>query len=85
MALTPWGKWLDSPVASATAANSRAFVWTYQTGMMDIGTLGGSYAQANAINDAGFITGASQTQGMGPMLTTHAFIYQLPTPPYRRV
>jgi probable HAF family extracellular repeat protein len=66
------------------SSESRAFVWTYQTGMMDIGTLGGSYAQANAINDAGFITGASQTQGMGPMLTTHAFIYQLPSPPYGR-
>jgi probable HAF family extracellular repeat protein len=65
-------------------AESRAFVWTSQTGMTDIGTLGGAYAQAYAINDNGSITGASQTQGMGPMLTTHAFIYQLPTPPYRR-
>ena len=63
---------------------SRAFVWSSQTGMMDIGTLGGSYAQAYAINDAGYITGASQTQGMGPMVTTHAFIYRLPSPPYGR-
>jgi len=63
---------------------SRAFVWNSQTGMMDIGTLGGAYAQAYAINDAGYITGASQTQGMGPMLTTHAFVYQLPSPPYKR-
>jgi probable HAF family extracellular repeat protein len=59
-------------------------VWTSQTGMTDIGTLGGAYAQAYAINDVGYITGASQTQGMGPMLTTHAFIYRLPTPPYKR-
>jgi probable HAF family extracellular repeat protein len=65
-------------------AESRAFVWTNQTGMTDIGTLGGAYAQAYAINDGGYITGASQTQGMGPVLTTHAFIYQLPTPPFRR-
>jgi probable HAF family extracellular repeat protein len=63
---------------------SRAFVWSSQTGMMDIGTLGGAYAQAYAINDAGYITGASQTQGMGPMVTTHAFIYRQPTPPYGR-
>ena len=63
---------------------SRAFVWTSQTGMIDIGTLGGAYAQAYAINDVGNITGASQTQGMGPMVTTHAFIYRLPIPPYRR-
>jgi probable HAF family extracellular repeat protein len=63
---------------------SRAFMWSSQTGMIDIGTLGGGYAQAYAINDAGYITGASQTQGMGPMVTTHAFIYQVPRPPYRR-
>jgi probable HAF family extracellular repeat protein len=63
---------------------SRAFVWTNGTGMTDIGTLGGAYAQANAINDAGYITGASQTQGMGFMVTTHAFIYQLPADPYPR-
>jgi probable HAF family extracellular repeat protein len=63
---------------------SRAFVWTNETGMTDIGTLGGAYAQANAINDAGYITGASQTQGMGFMVTTHAFIYQVPSAPYPR-
>jgi probable HAF family extracellular repeat protein len=50
--------------------------------MIDIGTLGGPYAQAYAINDAGYITGASQTQGWGPIATTHAFIYQFPRPPY---
>jgi probable HAF family extracellular repeat protein len=62
-------------------SESKAFLWTSQTGMLDLGTLGGSYAQAYAINDAGFIAGASQTQGMGPMVTTHAFIYQ-PARPY---
>jgi probable HAF family extracellular repeat protein len=56
------------------SSESRAFVWTYQTGMKDIGTLGGSYAQANAINEAGFITGTAQTWAM--FVTTHAFIYQ---------
>jgi probable HAF family extracellular repeat protein len=66
------------------SSESRAFLWTSQTGMIDIGTLGGGYARANAINDAGYITGASQTRGMGSMATTHAFIYQLPSPPYRR-
>ena len=66
------------------SAESRAFVWSAQTGMVDIGTLGGAYAQAYAINDASYITGWSQTQGMGPMLTTHAFLYRLPNPPYQR-
>jgi probable HAF family extracellular repeat protein len=55
---------------------SRAFLWTGQTGMTDIGTLGGGYAQAYGINDAGYITGTSQTRSMGPMAATHAFIYQ---------
>ena len=54
---------------------SKAFTWTSQTGMTDIGTLGGAYAQAYAVNDIGFITGTSQTQGSGPMLATHAFIF----------
>ena len=45
------------------SSESRAFVWTSQTGMNDIGTLGGAYAQAYAINEAGFITGTSQTPG----------------------
>ena len=66
------------------SSQSRAFLWTSQTGMIDIGTLGGSYAQAYAINDAGYITGASQTQTWGPMVITHAFIYRLPSPPYQR-
>ena len=67
------------------SAESRAFVWSAQTGMTDIGTLGGAYAQAYAINDIGYITGASQTQGMGPMLTTHAFLYRVPSPAYSRL
>jgi probable HAF family extracellular repeat protein len=66
------------------STESRAFVWTGQTGMIDIGTLGGAYAQAYAINDAGFITGTSQTQGMGPVATTHAFLNQVPSAPYFR-
>ena len=55
------------------SAESRAFLWTPQTGMSDIGTLGGAYAQANAINDIGFITGTAQIRAPGPV--THAFIY----------
>jgi probable HAF family extracellular repeat protein len=66
--------------AERDGSESRAFMWSSQTGMIDIGTLGGAYAQAYAINDAGVITGASQTQGMGPMTTTHAFVYRLLSP-----
>ena len=62
--------------AERDVSESRAFVWSSQTGMVDIGTLGGAYAQAYAINDAGVITGASETQDMGPIKKTHAFIYR---------
>jgi probable HAF family extracellular repeat protein len=61
------------------SSESRAFMWTGQAGMKDIGTLGGGYAQAYAINDAGFVTGASQTRGLSPVAITHAFIYQQAT------
>ena len=53
---------------------SRAFVWSRQTGMTDIGTLGGAYAQANAISDTGLITGTAQTVASG-VDATHAFMY----------
>jgi probable HAF family extracellular repeat protein len=54
--------------------NSRGFVWTRATGMLDIGTLGGPYAQATAINDANYATGnASIARSVG---ARHAFLYQ---------
>ena len=46
------GPALDSP-------KSRAFFWSKSTGMVNLGTLGGAYAQAFAINDSGSITGNS--------------------------
>jgi probable HAF family extracellular repeat protein len=54
-------------------SNSRAFIWSKATGMRDIGTLGGAYAQAFAINDFGFVTGNSQTKST--VGAVHAFIY----------
>ena len=53
--------------------NSRAFIWTKAMGMVDIGTLGGAYAQAFAINDEGFVTGNSQIKSKTGAV--HAFIY----------
>ena len=59
------------------SAESRAFIWTSTTGMIDIGTLGGVFAQAFAINDAGFVTGTSQVNSwVRDGAATHAFIYQ---------
>ena len=58
------------------SVESRAFIWTSNTGMIDIGTLGGAYAQATAINDVGFVTGSSQINNWVKNAETHAFIYQ---------
>ena len=49
------------------SGESRAFVWSSQTGMMDIGTLGGAYAQAYAINDAGLHHRRVPNQGYGSL------------------
>ncbi len=55
--------------------NSRAFVWQLSTGMIDIGTLGGPYAQAMAVNDAGYATGnASIAKSIG---ARHAFLCEV--------
>lgn len=62
---------------------SRGFIWTEQVGMVDIGTLGGSYARTNAINDEGFVTGTSQVDDVALPGGTHAFIYQPLSPTER--
>jgi probable HAF family extracellular repeat protein len=63
----------SSPTRDGT--NSRAFIWTASSGMTDIGTLGGPYAQAYGINDIGYVTGTSQAV-TGVARATRAFLYQ---------
>jgi probable HAF family extracellular repeat protein len=66
------GPALDSP-------KSRAFFWTKSTGMVDLGTLGGAYAQAFGINDSGFSTGNSQLRSSATTTeTVHAFLSPSP-------
>jgi probable HAF family extracellular repeat protein len=56
--------------------SSHAFIW-YPTGKFrDLGTLGGSYANAYGINDLGEIVGASQT----PSGQQHAFTWSVDAP-----
>ena len=64
------GPALDTP-------KSRAFFWSKSTGMIDLGTLGGAYAQAFAINDSGFITGNSQLRATDTQ-AIHAFLSPSP-------
>ena len=58
-------------------SKSRAFFWSKSTGMIDLGTLGGAYAQAFAINDSGFITGNSQLRATDSQ-AIHAFLSPSP-------
>jgi probable HAF family extracellular repeat protein len=51
-----------------------AFSWTKAGGMIDLGTLGGSFTKAEAVNDAGLVVGISSTAGN---LQQHAVIWQV--------
>ena len=58
-------------------ASSRAFIVSTagsSRAMIDLGTLGGAYAQALGINDSGFVTGNSQIKS--DLGATHAFIWE---------
>src|SRR5215216_2881132 len=66
------GPALDTP-------KSRAFFWSKSTGIVDLGTLGGGYSQAFAINDSGFITGNSQLRSSATDTeAVHAFLSPSP-------
>jgi probable HAF family extracellular repeat protein len=57
-------------------ATGRAFIVSTfdRSGMIDLGTLGGTHAQAWGINDSGFVTGNSEIKsGFGAI---HAFIWE---------
>jgi probable HAF family extracellular repeat protein len=59
-------------VPSLTAQNRHAFIWTSSTGMTDVGTLGGNFSEALAINASGQVVGYSDIAGDA---TFHAFLW----------
>src|SRR5439155_1689952 len=56
--------------------SGRAFLWSEQAGIVDLGTLGGRTSCANDINDLGCIVGVSQTGAADRrgLPVTHAFL-----------
>lgn len=60
---------------TANYEQQRIAMYDPATGMHDIGTLGGSYAIAQAINASGQIVGTSMTDASGEIPTFHAFLY----------
>ena len=43
--------------STTTLGESHAFIWTEELGMVDMGTLGGNFSFASAINNHGLVTG----------------------------
>jgi uncharacterized delta-60 repeat protein len=60
---------------SSSSTQFRAFIWNGST-KTDLGTLGGDYSNAWAVNDNGQVVGASLTAPDGEPGTEHAFLWQ---------
>ena len=78
------GQVVGSSSKTLDAASSRAFIASMassSSAMIDLGTLGGTHAQALAINDSGFVTGNSQTHTTDRPDSIHAFIWHAATGP----
>ncbi|MBV9781004.1 MAG: hypothetical protein JOY62_13640 [Acidobacteriaceae bacterium] len=54
---------------------SDAVLWDTSHNIHDLGTLGGSFAQANAIDECGTVVGFSTTSANPTTSSTHAFVY----------
>src|SRR6266851_8065015 len=62
-------------VGDSNFPGQRAFLSTANTGMIDLGTLGGTISSARAINNSGKIVGFSTTSSGHP----HAFLWTADT------
>jgi probable HAF family extracellular repeat protein len=61
---------IDNPTADFPTTHP--FFWSRQTGMVDIGSFGGSFGSANALNNRGQVAGEAYSTGDA---TDHAFIW----------
>jgi probable HAF family extracellular repeat protein len=76
------GQVVGSSSETLDGTDGRAFIvnqemMSQETRMLDLGTLGGEYAQARSINDSGFVTGYSQIGEKSE--ASHAFVWQAKT------
>ena len=62
----------DAASADQSQNERHAFLWQSETGLVDLGTLGGDFSQAVAINTRGQIVGGSNTGDD----ENHAFLWQ---------
>jgi RHS repeat-associated protein len=60
--------------SSASDGSQHAFSWTAGSGMTDLGTLGGAFSAATALNSAGTVVGGSNLAGISSY-PGHAFIW----------
>ena len=67
--------WVTVAAAQWASGNEHAFIWSKDTGMVDLGTLGGATSEAFGINDRGQVVGWSY---LGDE-TQHAFIWSAAT------
>ena len=55
--------------------NWRAFLWTAASGMVNLGSLGGTHSVARDVNEAGAVVGTSAVAAGNPAV--HAFVWTL--------
>jgi probable HAF family extracellular repeat protein len=76
----PGAFWLWGGIMPPYLYQVRAFIWDKHEGMQDLGTLGGTDAQAFLINDAGQVAGYSYTSSTQPgacfSVPTDSFIWE---------
>jgi uncharacterized membrane protein len=79
-AVGPGAFWLWGGIVPPYLYQVRAFIWDKHNGMQDLGTLGGTDAQAFLINDAGQVAGYSYTSSTAPgscfPVPTDSFIWE---------